>query len=147
LGDGEGELPYDAQGFRRKLLGENYRREWAQKITLQAFDIGTERGGLTLLQKGGGTETMALRAKDPAGKEYNFRSVEKFPTRALPPVFRKTFIQTFKQDHVSASHPYGALVIPPLATAVGIYHTNPRLIYVPNDLRWGTYRKDFAARS
>ena len=137
---------YDAGWFRQTLLGANYRAEWAKEIQLQAFDIGKENGGMKILHKGGGMETMALRLKDSLGREFNLRSVEKYPTRALPVTFRKTFIQTVKQDHVSASHPYGALVIPGLAKAAGVYHTNPKLVYAPNDPRWGIYKKDFAGQ-
>lgn len=134
---------YEAGRFRRMLLGDNYRSEWAQKIPLQAFDIGKEKGGLKILQKGGGTETMTLRLRDSLGREYNLRSVEKYPTKALPAFYRKTFLQEVKQDQVSAEHPYAALVVPALAEAAGVYHTNPRLVYAPNDPRWTIYRKDF----
>lgn len=134
---------YEAGSFRRLLLGENYRSEWAQKLPLLAFDIGKEKGGLKIMQKGGGMETMSLRLRDSVGKEYFLRTVEKYPAKALPPAFRKTFIQSVKQDQVSAAHPYGALAIPTLADAAGIYHTNPRVVYAPDDPRWGPYRKDF----
>ncbi|HRI80452.1 MAG TPA: BamA/TamA family outer membrane protein, partial [Cyclobacteriaceae bacterium] len=137
---------YEASGFRKYLLGENYRAEWAQKIPLLAFDIGKEKGGLKILQKGGGLETMALRLSDTHGHEYNLRSVDKYPTKALPPSFQKTVIQAVKQDQVSASHPYAAIVIPPLAQAAGIYHTNPKVIYAPSDPRWGRYSRDFAGQ-
>jgi hypothetical protein len=134
---------YETGSFRRNLLGENYRSEWVQKLPLLAFDINKEKGGLKIIQKGGGMETMALRLRDSVGREYFLRSVEKYPAKALPPAFRRTFIQGVKQDQVSASHPYGALVIPPLAAGAGIYHTNPQVVYAPDDPNWGTYRKDF----
>ena len=137
---------YDAGSFRKWLLGENYRSAWAQRISLQAFDIGREKGGLKILQKGGGFETMALRLRDSIGREYNLRSVEKYPTKALPSAFRKTFLQTVKQDQVSASHPYAPIVIPPLAKTAGVFYENPQLVYAPDDPRWGIYRKDFAGQ-
>src|SRR5690606_5115015 len=40
----------------------------------------------------------------------------------------------------------GALIIPPLAGAAGIYHTNPQLVYLPDDPRLGIYRSVFAGR-
>jgi hypothetical protein len=66
---------YEAGKFRTMLLGENYRAEWLQKLPLLAFDIGKERGGLQILQKGGGMETMALRLKDSVGHEYVLRTL------------------------------------------------------------------------
>ena len=137
---------YEAGKFRRRLLGENYRAEWAEKIELSAFDIGREKGGLKVIRKGGGAETMALRLRDSSGHEYNLRSIEKYPSQGLPPAFRNTFIQAVKQDQVSASHPYAALVVAPLEEKAGIFHTNPRVTYAPSDLRWGVYRRDFEGK-
>lgn len=48
------------------------------------------------------------------------------------------------QDLISASHPYGALIVPTLAKAIDVPTANPRLYYVPiqNDL--GKYDLTFA---
>jgi hypothetical protein len=135
---------YHAGGGRKKWLGENYRKEWAQETEVPVFDIGTEKGGLKILQKGGGQQTLSLRLEDSTGHEYVLRSVEKFPEKAVPEMFRKTFAQDLVQDQISASHPYAALVIPYLAEAAGIYHTNPRLVFIPDDARLREYRKTFA---
>ena len=45
------------------------------------------------------------------------------------------------QDLASHLHPYGALPVPRIAGAVGVYHTNPRLVFVPDDPRLGLYRE------
>ena len=135
---------YHAGRAKKKLFGENYRKEWAQEIEVPVFDIGLEKGGLKILQKGGGQQTLSLRLEDSTGHEYVIRSVEKFPEAALPEMLRKTFAQDVVQDQISASHPYGALVIAGLADAAGIYHTNPKVMYVPDDPRFGQYQKDFA---
>lgn len=137
---------YEAEKFKQWLFGVNYRGEWAQKIPLLAIDIGRIKGGVKILQKGGGMETMTLRVRDSAGHEYSLRTVEKFPAKGLPPTFQKTFLESVRQDQVSAAHPYGALIVPQLAKAGGIYHANPKLVYAPSDPRWGVYRKDFAGQ-
>jgi hypothetical protein len=134
---------YDAGPWRKKMLGENYRREWLQELEIPVFDIGKEKGGLKILQKGGGQQTLSLRLEDSTGHEYVLRSVEKYPEKAIPEVFRKTFAQDLVQDQISAAHPYAALVIPPLAKAAGIYHTNPKLVYIPDDPRLNEYRRTF----
>ena len=89
-------------------------------------------------------QTLSLRLEDSTGREFVLRSVEKFPEKAVPEIFRKTIIQSLVQDGISASHPYAALVVPPLAQAAGIYHTNPKLVYIPEDPRLGIYRDEFA---
>jgi hypothetical protein len=135
---------YHSGSGKQKILGANYRAEWEQEIEVPVFDLGNERGGLTILQKGGGQQTLSLRLADSTGREFVLRSIEKFPEKAVPEAFRKTFIQDLVQDQISAAHPYAAIVVPPMADAAGIYHTNPRLVYIPDDPRLGIYRKDFA---
>ena len=48
------------------------------------------------------------------------------------------------QDQISSSHPYGAFVVPYLAEAAGIYHTNPKLVFIPDDPRFGRHQPTFA---
>jgi hypothetical protein len=139
----EGSKQYEASKTHETLLGANYRAAWAQPFDVPVFDIGTEQGGLKIVQKGGGMQTLSLRLQDSTGREFVLRSVEKFPEKAVPEVFRKTFAQDLVQDQISASHPYAAVVVPGLAQAAGIYHTNPRVVYIPDDPRLGIYRNAF----
>jgi len=135
---------YDASKIHQWLLGANYRPAWAQTVEVPVFDLGTEQGGLKPLQKGGGMQTLSLRLEDSTGREFVLRSVEKYPEKALPEMLRKTFAQDIAQDQMSSAHPYAAAVVPGLAQAAGIYHTNPRIVYIPDDPRLGPYRKTFA---
>ena len=135
---------YQASKSKEFFFGSNYREAWATEIEAPVFYIGEQMGGLKIVQKGGGQQTLSLRLADPTGREWVLRSVEKNPEGAVPEQLRKTFAQDIVQDQISASHPYGALIIPPLAEAAGIYHTNPRLVYIPDDPDLGIYRKDFA---
>lgn len=135
---------YTASKARARILGKNYRDEWGQEIEVPVFDIGSTLGGMKILQKGGGQQTLSLRLADSTGHEYVLRSVEKYPEKAVPEMLRKTFAQDLVQDQISASHPYAATVIPGMAEAAGIYHTNPRIVYVPEDPRFGPYTKMFA---
>lgn len=134
---------YEAGKLKRKLLGNNYREAWAQELDVPVFDLGSEKGGLKILQKGGGQQTLSLRLQDSSGHEYVLRSVEKFPEAAIPEVLRETFAQDLVQDQISAAHPYAALVVPPMAKALGLFHTNPKLVYIPADPRLGEYKKAF----
>ncbi len=137
---------YAAGKSHKKWLGENYRAEWARKINVPVFNINEEHGGLKITQRGGGHQTISLRLEDSNGHAYSLRSIEKYPESALPEPFRNTFAEDIVQDQISAAHPYGALVIPYLAEGAGIYHTNPKVVFVPNDPSLGVYRKDVANR-
>jgi hypothetical protein len=124
--------------------GENYRKVWKQKREFPVFDIGKEHGGLTITQRGGGQQTRSLRLEAKDGREYVLRSIEKYTEKAVPEALRTTFAAGIIQDQISASHPYGAFVVPFLADKVGVYHTNPKAVYIPKDPRFGIHQEDFA---
>ncbi len=135
---------YAAGKSHKNWLGENYRAEWSQKINVPVFNIGEEKGGLKIIQRGGGHQTISLRLEDSLGHAFSLRSIEKYPESALPEPFRNTFAEDIVQDQISAGHPYGAVVVPYLAQGAGIYHANPKVVLVPDDPRLGVYRKDVA---
>ncbi|WP_217601568.1 BamA/TamA family outer membrane protein [Chitinophaga sp. GbtcB8] len=136
---------YDnVSGLHRTLFGESYRKLWAAPVTLKVFYLSKEKGGLTILQQGGGLQTRSLRLRDASGQEWVLRTIQKYPERALPKNLRATVTKDILQDQVVTSHPYSALTVPPLATALGIPHANPQIVYIPDDPALGEYRKDFA---
>ena len=131
---------YRMGAFGQRLYGANYRREWTTQVPLRVFDITKEKGGLEIVQQGGGGQTRSLRLEAADGRQYVLRSVNKYPQRNLPPPLASPLVAKIVTDQTSASHPYGALVVPPLAEAVGVYHTNPEIVYVPDDARLEPYR-------
>ncbi|MFT7034440.1 MAG: hypothetical protein ACJA2S_002954 [Cyclobacteriaceae bacterium] len=135
---------YSASAMKKVLLGVNYRDVWKEEVEVDVFDIKKQKGGLTPIQLGGGLQTKSLRLEAKDGKQYVIRSVEKYAEKALPRYLRKTVAATILQDQISASHPYAALIVPPMAEAVGVYHTNPKLYYIPNDSAFGKYQQIFA---
>jgi len=139
-----GNNKYKAKKLKRWLLGNNYRAEWEQPIRVQVFDIGKEYGGLTPTRRGGGMQTKSLRLTDKNNQEFVLRSIEKFPDNAIPEEFRETFIKDLVVDGISASYPYAALSVPALSAASGVPHAQPRLVYVPDDPRFGFYQSEFA---
>ena len=53
---------YDkVSGFRRFMLGDHYRKEWATEIQVEVFNIDTIAGGLTPTKMGGGKQTKSLQ--------------------------------------------------------------------------------------
>jgi hypothetical protein len=136
---------YDkAGGLKRFLLGDNYRKEWNDSLNFKVFDINKEKGGLKILQRGGGHQTKSLRLEDKNGKQWALRSINKFPAEAIPEALRETFAKEIVQDQISAANPYAPLTIPVLADATGVPHANPVIVYVPDDPALGQYQKDFA---
>ena len=125
-------------------LGENYRNIWETPIKVKVFDIATKKGGLRILKRGGGFQTRSLRMEDKNGRQYVLRSIEKNVEPALPLEFKNTLAVDLVQDQISTSNPYGALVVAELAEYAGIYHTNPEVVFVPDDPNFGIYRQDVA---
>ncbi|XOV94451.1 MAG: BamA/TamA family outer membrane protein [Bacteroidota bacterium] len=125
-------------------LGHNYREEWATPTEMAVFDIGNEHGGLEIVKLGGGNQTKSLRMEAKDGRQFVLRSLEKYTEKLLPDILQKTIAGDILQDQISAANPYGAFAVPSLAEAAGIYHTNPKLVYVPDDPRFGKYRETFA---
>lgn len=128
----------------RFFLGENYRKLWATPVRMRIVDLQKEHGGMKVIQLGGGMQTRSLRLEDASGREWALRTVQKYPERGLAEKLRATIAKDIVQDQISTSHPFSALVVPPLADALGIPHANPEILYVGDDPALGEYRKQFA---
>jgi len=134
---------YAASRTKEFLLGDHYREEWTTPIKVPVLDLATEKGGLIPYRVGGGKQTASLRLRTEEGREYTLRSVNKNPEQVLPENLRETVARDLLQDQISAQHPYGALITPTLSEAAGIFHVNPKLVYIPADPLLGKYLEDF----
>src|SRR5688572_5878194 len=131
-------------GSKRFWMGANYRAEWTTPITVPVINMSTEKGGLTPVKRGGGKQTKSLRVEDPEGRQYSFRSIQKFITgKTLPYDLQSEAAEDLVADGVSASYPYAALSVVPLSTAAGIPTLDVKVIYIPDDPKLGEHREDF----
>lgn len=136
---------YDqVSNLHRKLYGENYRKEWAAPVKLPVIKVSSYKGGLTPLQYGTVHQTRSLRLRDASGKEWTLSSIEKYPEILLPSARRETYAKSWLSDAMSAQHPYASMMVPVLADAVKVGHTNPVIGWVSPDRKLGFYEKDFA---
>ena len=125
-------------------MGSNYRKEWKTPITVPVINMSTEKGGLTPVKRGGGKQTKSLRLEDPQGRQYNFRSIQKFISgKTLPMDLQSEAAEDLVADGVSASYPYSALSVVPLARAAGLPYLDVKVVYIPDDPKLGEYREDF----
>ncbi len=128
------------------IFGANYRKEWSQKTKLPVIRVSEVSGGLTPSKLGGGFQSTSLRLKDASGREYALRTVEKKPDLVVPLPFQGTFVREFLDDATSAQHPYSALIISPMATALDIPHAKPVIGIVAPDKKLGMYQKLFEGK-
>ncbi|MES2518957.1 MAG: metallophosphoesterase [Bacteroidota bacterium] len=143
----EGIVPnanYRASAFKKWLLGTNYRDVWTTAIKPPFLNFQTQEGGLQIIQRGGGFQTLSLRYQNKVGLQYVTRSVEKYPAKAVPESIRSGFTEDIVSDQISASHPYSALVVAKLAESAGVMHTNPQLVIIPEDSTLKNYKRLFA---
>jgi hypothetical protein len=137
---------YAASGLRSFMMGGGYRRLWATPIRVPIADLDRLGGGLTPLRVGGGATTQTLHLMGADGRRYVLRSVEKTVGQGLPEELRGTLYESILQDQVSAFLPSGALVMPPLLEAIGVLHTDPQLVVIPDSPRLEEFREQFAGQ-
>lgn len=131
---------YDKAGWLTSMIaGTHNRYLWSVPVEVPVLDIGSIDGGLTPTKVGGTGQSTTLRLEAEDGREYVLRSVDKQAGRIWEDELKDTFAHDIAQDQFSIIHPYGAFIIPELADAAGVYHTNPKLYYVPDDPRLGTF--------
>ena len=133
------------------LLGDRYSDIYEKEIKAEVVDLDTLFGGVEILRRGGGHQTRSLRLKDKDGREYNMRALKKSAVQLLQSVPYKntpikldgTIAEKVIQDLYTSAHPYAFLAIPKLSEAAGIYHTNPKIYYIPKQEALGTYNREF----
>ncbi|HTO36594.1 MAG TPA: metallophosphoesterase, partial [Flavobacterium sp.] len=139
--------------FYKWLFGEHYRAYYSKKIEVPVVQIDTLFGGLTPLRAGGGMQSNSLRLADKNGKEYAMRSLKKsttrfiqntlYPDQYVGDLYEDTGASDFLYDFYTSSNQYYGFIIDDLAKSVRIFHTNPKLYYVPKQKALGKYNNVF----
>jgi len=143
----------DVSGFAKFLWGDRYRKEYSTKVKAPNVVLDTLFGGLTPVKRGGGNQSKSLRLEDKNGTQYVMRAVRKQALQYLQAVlfkdqyiegqFDDTATEELILDVFTGSHPYAPLVIGDLADAIGVYHTNPELYFIPKQERLGQYNEEY----
>ncbi|GAA3583423.1 metallophosphoesterase [Snuella lapsa] len=143
----------DKGGLYKMFWGERYRKDYSQQVMALTVNIDTLFGGLEPVRKGGGHQSKSLRLRDKQGREYVLRALRKDALQYLQAVaFRDQFIEgQFNDSYTEAllldvfagAHPYAPFTIGTLSDAVGIYHANPVLYYVPKQKGLGRFNDEF----
>jgi hypothetical protein len=130
--------------FVETFLGKHYREAWTTPVKIPLLDLNNEQGGLEIIKKGGGFQTKSLRLRSSDGEEFSLRSVSKYPERLLGKEMLNTLAADIEKDQTTSTNPYSPMVVASLSDAAGILHSNPKIVYIPNDRKLAEYRKDFA---
>ncbi|HEY8151940.1 MAG TPA: hypothetical protein VIK51_23745 [Vicinamibacteria bacterium] len=135
---------YQAGGLHRALFGADYRDLWAMPVEVPVLDLQHYAGGLHPVRRVGGQETKGLAFKGADGRDYTFRGIDKDPSEILPPELRESIAASIVRDQIAASHPAGAVIVPPLLESAGILHSSPEMVVMPDDPALGEFRPMFA---
>lgn len=133
----------EVSGFHKFMWGNLHRDKYGKTIKVPVLELENVFGGLKPIRRGGGNQTNSLRLENSEGKQFVLRSMVKDGSRIMGGVLKGTFLIDVVQDIFTMSHPYAAFVVPDMAEAVHIYHTNPKLYYMPKQPALGQYNDIF----
>jgi len=125
----------------QRLWGRHYRPLWATPVSAPVLRLGQQ--GLVPLRAGGSFQTNTLRLRTPDGRIFVLRSVDKDLSRSVSTSWLGRLAAPVLRDQTCAAPPYGAYVATALARAAGVFHTNPRLVYLLPDATLGQWRTRF----
>ncbi|KMQ67645.1 metallophosphoesterase [Chryseobacterium sp. FH2] len=139
--------------FYRWLWGEHYRKYYGIPVEAPTANISELDGGYTPFREGGGNQSNSLRLKSNNGQEFVMRGVKKSAVRFLNNMaFKKstfgnelnnTFPDKFLLDFYTTNHPFTPFSVGNLADKVNIFHSNPRLYYIPKQKALGRYNENY----
>ncbi len=139
--------------FYKSFWGDHYRYVFGTDIKVPVATLDTLMGGFRIDRQGGGQQTRSLRLIDKEGKQYSLRALRKSVTQFLQKgAFRNTYLDDGFEDtytvdvladFFTSSYPYAFLAVDDLAEAVGVYHTNPEVYYIPKHPALGKYNESF----
>ncbi|NND88221.1 MAG: hypothetical protein HKM28_03130 [Flavobacteriaceae bacterium] len=139
-------LLYEASLFKQFMQGKQYREAWTMPVTVPIVFLDTLKGGMEIIEEGGGNQTHSLEIQDPNGIRYSLRSLSKDPAPLVPKVAKDLQLENVVVDGISAQHPYAALVVADLAEAANILHTAPQLMFLPKQERLDTLNEKYGNR-
>ena len=137
---------YPAGSIHRFFMGDLNRELWPLEFPVPVLDLDEVGGGLRVSELSGGKQTLGLRFEGEDGRIYQFRSIVKTPSRAIPPFLEATPVEDALQDQMGAQFPLSAMVVAELLEAAGVLVAKPRPVVMPDDPRLGEYREAFAGR-
>lgn len=140
-------------GFYRFLWGNHYRKYYGIPIKAKVATLDQLYGGVTPDRKGGGHQTNSLRVIDKNENEYVLRGLKKSATRFFQAAVFKdhyieeelqdTYVESFLMDFYTTANPFTPFIIDDLEKSINLYHTNPKLYYIPKHDALGKFNSSF----
>ena len=132
--------------LHQRVFGKLYREVWNIPVTVPVLRLQQPGRFYDTLEFSGSQQTIGIDVKDADGRVWSIRSVNKDQSNALPGILQPSILRPMIRDQAAALNPYGALVVPVLAEAISIHHTNPTLYLFPYNPKLGRYNDRMAGR-
>ncbi|MGB5172028.1 MAG: metallophosphoesterase [Eudoraea sp.] len=143
----------EKSNFYKWLWGQRYRDVYSTEVTVPTVDLDTLFGGLIPIRKGGGHQSTSLRLENNKGQQFIMRAMRKdallyiqsvgFKNQYVKNEFKGTATEELILDVFTGDHPYIPFITGDLSDAIGVYHTNPKLYYVPKQNAIGSFSDEF----
>ena len=138
------------EGTKRR--GKLYRWMWGglnrfyynQGITVPVLNLAD--ADLIPESRGAGDQTKSLRLEGEDENKFILKTIDRDASRIFYGMFNGTIVEDIFQDYFTAAHPYSPLAIPPMARALGLYHTRPKLVFLPRQNELGLFNPKFGDR-
>lgn len=137
---------YEANTIKNIMQGEQYREVWSTPVKVPILFIDTLMGNVRIVEEGGGHQTHSLKLETKDGTLLTLRSVSKDPSPLIPKLAETMGIENIVVDGISAQHPYAALVVAQLSIKAQVFSTNPKLVFLPKQLKLENYNEKFGNR-
>ncbi len=143
----------ERSGVYRWLFGEHYRKYYGMPINAPVADLARLNGGFKPFREGGGNQSNSLRLLANDGQEFVMRGVKKsavrflnnqaFKTKMFADELENTFPERFLLDFYTSNHPFTPFAVANMAEDLGIFHSNPKLYYIPKQKTLAKYNQKF----
>ena len=139
--------------FYRWLWGDLYREYYGIPVQAEVANLSTLNGGFTPIREGGGNQSNSLRVETEDGQEFAMRGLKKnairflnnqgFKKNSFSDDLKNKFPERFLLDFYTTSHPYTPFAIGNLSDKIGLFHSDPKLYYVPKQKQLGDFNKTY----
>lgn len=134
---------YEGDELKKLMQGGNYRDSWSTPVKFPVVYLDTLKGGMKILEEGGGHQTHTLKLLAPNGIKYSLRSVNKDPEPVVPDIAKTLGLENVVIDGISAQHPYAALLAAALSEKAGVLNTHPTMMFIPKQKALGKHNDDY----
>ncbi|QSE96130.1 hypothetical protein [Fulvivirga lutea] len=124
---------YDRGWLVNTLFGSHYREVWSTQVLLPVLH---ELDTFQFHKVGGGMQTTSIEVRDSDKRSFTLRTLDKDQAKVLPQWLYPSALRLLLRDQTSALNPFGSEVVAGFSEALGIYHTSPKVAYVPYNIQF-----------